>query len=156
MSHRNKLTLANAKNFIFGGKATITLKNNATEERRTYKITQPKKEKDNDKAVYWVSVMTGSDNEKSYSFIGSVFGKDTYRHSAKSKLNPQNTSVRGFEYLLNAIKTDKIAPTMEIWHEGVCCRCGRKLTVPESIETGIGPECSKIKAARNNRQSKLF
>jgi hypothetical protein len=29
-------------------------------------------------------------------------------------------------------------------HEGKCGRCGRLLTVPSSIESGIGPECSKI------------
>jgi hypothetical protein len=28
-----------------------------------------------------------------------------------------------------------------IWHEGRCGRCGRRLTVPESIESGYGPEC---------------
>lgn len=34
-------------------------------------------------------------------------------------------------------------PECEVWHEGRCGRCGRKLTVPESIETGIGPDCAK-------------
>jgi len=32
-------------------------------------------------------------------------------------------------------------------HEGKCGRCGRKLTVPLSIETGIGPECASKMAA---------
>jgi hypothetical protein len=31
-----------------------------------------------------------------------------------------------------------------VWHEGRCGRCGRKLTVPESIESGFGPECASI------------
>tara|TARA_R110002096_G_scaffold84290_4_gene194649 strand:+ start:14 stop:667 length:654 start_codon:yes stop_codon:yes gene_type:complete len=31
---------------------------------------------------------------------------------------------------------------MEIWHEGKCSRCGRKLTVPSSIATGLGPVCA--------------
>jgi hypothetical protein len=30
----------------------------------------------------------------------------------------------------------------EVYHEGRCGRCNRKLTVPESIETGLGPECA--------------
>ena len=33
----------------------------------------------------------------------------------------------------------------EFWHEGRCCRCGKRLTVPESIQGGIGPECIKGK-----------
>jgi hypothetical protein len=37
---------------------------------------------------------------------------------------------------------------LKVHHEGRCCRCGRKLTVPESIETGLGPECaSRLEAA---------
>jgi hypothetical protein len=31
-----------------------------------------------------------------------------------------------------------------VWHEGSCARCGKKLTVPESIESGFGPECVKL------------
>jgi hypothetical protein len=31
---------------------------------------------------------------------------------------------------------------LEVWHEGRCGRCGRRLTVPESIESGLGPECA--------------
>ena len=31
----------------------------------------------------------------------------------------------------------------EIMHEGRCCRCNRTLTHPDSIKTGIGPECAK-------------
>lgn len=31
---------------------------------------------------------------------------------------------------------------LQVWHEGRCGRCGRKLTVPSSIETGLGPECA--------------
>jgi hypothetical protein len=29
-------------------------------------------------------------------------------------------------------------------HEGKCGRCGRELTHPESIDTGIGPDCAQI------------
>ena len=29
---------------------------------------------------------------------------------------------------------------LEVWHEGRCGKCGRKLIVPESIARGIGPE----------------
>jgi hypothetical protein len=28
---------------------------------------------------------------------------------------------------------------------GSCCRCGRRLDVPESVEAGIGPVCGKMK-----------
>jgi hypothetical protein len=31
---------------------------------------------------------------------------------------------------------------LEIWHEGRCARCNRRLTVPASIASGFGPECA--------------
>lgn len=39
---------------------------------------------------------------------------------------------------------------VEIWHEGKCGRCGRQLTVPESIESGFGPECVKMIGSKFN------
>jgi hypothetical protein len=35
---------------------------------------------------------------------------------------------------------------MELWHEGRCGKCGRALTVPESIESGLGPVCESREA----------
>ena len=34
------------------------------------------------------------------------------------------------------------AETVQVWHEGRCGKCGRKLTVPESLTSGLGPECA--------------
>ncbi len=31
---------------------------------------------------------------------------------------------------------------VEVWHEGGCCQCAHKLTVPASIELGLGPDCA--------------
>jgi DNA-directed RNA polymerase subunit RPC12/RpoP len=30
---------------------------------------------------------------------------------------------------------------IKVYHEAKCARCGHRLTVPESIETGFGPNC---------------
>jgi hypothetical protein len=38
-----------------------------------------------------------------------------------------------------------MANSIEIWHEGTCCRCGKRLTVPASIELGMGADCAKEK-----------
>jgi hypothetical protein len=37
--------------------------------------------------------------------------------------------------------SDALPPDAEVMHEGRCACCGRPLTVPESIERGIGPDC---------------
>lgn len=35
-----------------------------------------------------------------------------------------------------------LPPNVEVWHEGGCCHCAHKLTVPASIELGLGPDCA--------------
>jgi hypothetical protein len=32
---------------------------------------------------------------------------------------------------------------VEVHHNGHCARCGRMLTVPESLYTGFGPDCAQ-------------
>jgi hypothetical protein len=46
-----------------------------------------------------------------------------------------------FETVMAHLRAKIKMPNLEIWHEGRCGRCGRKLTVPESIHNGYGPEC---------------
>ena len=35
-------------------------------------------------------------------------------------------------------------PTVKVFHSGKCGKCGKKLTTPESIKSGLGPYCSKV------------
>lgn len=37
-----------------------------------------------------------------------------------------------------------VPETWEFWHEGCCGRCGRRLTVPASIELGHGHNCAHL------------
>ena len=135
-------------NFITAGKATFTIKNIATENRYTYKVRAPRDKKKEEATLLWVSVMTGPDNEMSYSYIGCLrklpSGQWVFGYSSKSKLSSQAPSVKGFEIIFNTIwSVGKVNANLEFWHEGTCCRCGHPLTVPESIASGIGPECAK-------------
>jgi hypothetical protein len=44
----------------------------------------------------------------------------------------------------NVLQPNKLTKNIRVYHNGRCAKCGRTLTVPASIESGIGPECSKI------------
>ena len=44
---------------------------------------------------------------------------------------------------------------VEIWHEGKCGKCGRPLTVPSSIENGLGPSCLK-KLSKQEKRDKFL
>lgn len=136
-----KLNNSEALNFILAGNSTSTFLNPETGNRFTYKV---KKAKDSD--LYFVSVLTSSDV---YSYIGYIL-KD-FKHGKKSKIKNSAQSVKVFNYIFRKLKSGNLSDSIEIWHNGKCGKCGRKLTVPSSIDTGIGPECFKSLSKQEKR-----
>ena len=49
---------------------------------------------------------------------------------------------RGFAWFWRTLNGGTFPATFEFWHEGRCAACARRLTVPNSIATGFGPECA--------------
>lgn len=153
--HAHKLeTVQSVKDFIFAGNATFTLRNPNSGNHLTFKVSAPKKQ-DPKRPVYFVNLMTGKDNEKSYSFLGTLFGQFNYQHSKKSILNVHDKKVEVFARFINLVENNILPSQVEIWHEGSCGRCGRKLTNPASILSGIGPECAHKRWVAANKQLKL-
>ena len=99
------------------------------------------------KDTWFVSLLTGPDNTSSYSYMGmldistakiTITRKSCCGESAWSKLILERVLACAFTNQLEKIE----AAGWLLMHEGRCCRCGRRLTVPESITAGIGPECA--------------
>ena len=128
-----------AREIITAGKSTVTFRNSKTGNRFTFKIVKPRR---NDQSCpHFVKVLTGNDNENDYSYLGTIFTNGNYSHGRKSRISADAPSAQAFTWLW--AHADNLPGTLEIWHAGSCLRCGRKLTVPESIESGYGPECIK-------------
>jgi hypothetical protein len=140
-TNSRQLQLEKALDFMFAGKATFTVKSKKTGKHFTYKLSAPKV-KNPTKEVHFVNLLTGSDNENNYSFFGTIFDKAVYKHGRKTRITPEAPGVVAFTWLLRNLQNGTVNDQVEIYHEGKCCRCGRKLTHPESIETGVGPECA--------------
>jgi hypothetical protein len=130
-------TAKDALAFILAGNATITIRSEKTGQRFTYKIRKAK-----DGNIFFVSLMNGSDNESSFAYLGTI-KNNHYQHGRKSTIGQDEPSNKAFDWSFKQLTHDNIPTALKVWHEGSCGRCGRKLTVPESIESGIGPECSK-------------
>lgn len=140
--------------FILAGNAYFTLRSTKTGTRYTYRvsrafdeITDPvslkpvKKFKD----IWFVSLLTGPDNWQNYTYIGILRGNalegQQFATTGKSKLPLEAAPVKAITYAIDCLRTRPDAPGVEIFHAGKCGRCGRMLTVPESIISGFGPEC---------------
>jgi hypothetical protein len=135
-------TLQTAREYVFAGKAIFTLESRKTGAHYTYKVKkcEAKPGEKDPGNLYFVSQMTaGSADEGQWSYLGIVRdGKFTI--TKKSTANADAPSVKAFAFFM-ALK--ELHPLLSVYHTGRCGKCGRTLTVPESINSGIGPECAK-------------
>jgi hypothetical protein len=120
---------------------------------------------------FFVSLLNGPDNERSYQYMGMLVPvlvsersiddpppgsiADSMRDEATtinnhykfvntrgSRVQLDAPSAVAFMWVLAMLDAGHMNEDVEIWHAGKCGMCGRKLTVPSSIEAGIGPECA--------------
>lgn len=138
-------SVSEAYEFMTAGKAIVTLRSKKSGARFTFKI----KNSDN-KSCRFVSVLTGQDNSNSYEYLGHILVRSNVFFPGKnSRINRDAPSMKAFEWAWRFISSNQMPKDVEIWHEGCCGRCGRRLTVPESIASGFGPECAGRMANAN-------
>lgn len=150
--------------FILAGNATFTIESEKTGRHLTYKVQAAKGSNDR----YFVKLLGGPDNENSFYYIGMIV-EDTFRSpvagaqagvvsrlgwkfilTRASRVTDETTSVKALRYVLGALNRKQMPAMTKVWHSGKCGRCGRRLTVPASLERGIGPECAGIMGAGND------
>ena len=129
--------------FVLAGNAVFTIRNPQTGGRFTYRVRAGKGEG----APYFVQVLTGPDNTGDFTYLGCVFADGRFVVTKKSRISPDAPSARAFAWFFARAQAGRDLCGVEVWHEGRCGACGRALTVPESIETGLGPVCAGRMAA---------
>lgn len=129
--------LSDVKKFLLAGNATLTVTSKATGKRFTFRVKRAARPT----SPHFVSVLTGPDNEQDYEFLGTIFQGQDYKPSVRSRIAPTAPAAMAARWVCRQVLRDRPLDAVEIHHEGHCGRCGRKLTVPESIESGFGPEC---------------
>ncbi len=139
---KNVTDAATAKQFVLAGNATFTLASKKTGKRFTFKV-QKSKDNGHTPVAWFVKTLYGSDNTSDYAYVGMI-KNDKFGLTQKSKYTLESPQVLAFDFVWSNLVKGQINPNTEFWHEGHCGRCGRLLTVPHSIETGIGPECAKL------------
>lgn len=144
MSHPNQITdPRDALTYLFAGNATLTLVSQKTGTRFTYKIRAPEAGCNR----RFVGLLSGPDNTEAYVYMGLLEHdetQDSFRFfpTTKSRVGRDAPSWKAFAWTLQKLCKHEMPEQLEVWHEGRCGRCGRKLTVPESIASGLGPVCA--------------
>jgi hypothetical protein len=124
--------------FFTAGRAVFTV-DNGKGTHYTFRIGRK-----NDTQPLFVSLLTGPDNNNSFTYLG-IFNPETneIRLTAKSRYTDETLPVKVVRWAVKAVVTNKIPEGYAVQHAGKCCRCGRTLTTPESVNRGWGPECDK-------------
>jgi len=154
------------KEFVLAGKAIFTLEiphewaaERDSHAHYTYKVVlkqgndgldgKPKRED-----VYFVNLLSGPDNGSDYSYLGVLnVPSGNVVITRASKISNECMSYRLLNRLLANLwggTEQKILDAgFDVHHEGRCGRCGRRLTVPESVKSGLGPECAGRRPGRD-------
>ena len=135
------VSLSSIRTFVLAGNALFTLRSIVSGNRKTFKVVAAKDKQD----FYFVSLLNGSDNSSDYKYLGALFV--TRQAALGFKLNREGWGVEAgaaFGWLVKEINAqdDKFFEQCEFWHAGQCGKCGRTLTTPESIASGLGPVCA--------------
>lgn len=130
--------------FVLAGKSVFTLQNENTGNRFTFRVSKktPKPfETDDGVDLWFVGVLSGPDNTSNYTYLGLINDRYEFKVTAKSPKNA--TSLKVFQWFWKHVHIfgSPSISQVRFYHEGRCGRCGRSLTVPDSVKSGYGPEC---------------
>lgn len=137
-----EISLDRALPFLLAGKSKFTLLSGKTGQHFSYTLTKKPKKGSESEYIYFLTFY--NENRESI-YAGVVFfenGQFNFRKGAKGNANPSDRAIIALIFVLNQLTYGK-RPNVRVFHVGNCGRCGKRLTTPESILTGLGPECSK-------------
>jgi len=135
------------RNFIFAGRSIFTLENNETGNYLTFRIKQMKRHGQPVSGQFTVECKNLGDKTYGYRVLGFV---NTEARRFKLRWHDrQDVGVVTWMWLLKNLGRLEDFTKLAIYHEGHCCKCGLPLTVPQSIDSGIGPECQRKMYAKS-------
>lgn len=135
------MNAANIIRFIRAGNATFTIQSVETGAHFTYNVRRaPQGNRGN---FLFVKVLIAPET---YAYLGALsLGRlVTTRASRISESAASFKALAWFMRELSRTAPDATPAKVIFRHEGKCGRCGRALTTPASIDTGLGPDCAEI------------
>lgn len=127
-----------ALSFVTAGKSTFTVRSLKTGAHLTFKVKKSKKPTG---PSHFVTARDDADGFGSFSYLGVLWNGADFNHGVRSLLPHDGVYANTARWLFDHLKRNELPAKVEFWHEGRCGRCGRPLTDPTSISSGLGPEC---------------
>lgn len=140
--------------WMLAGKAEFTV-HNAKGQHYSYQIL---KKEWSGKVTWLLTLLTGPDNDRDFTYVGVVKEDGSLHTTRASKVTTEAKSFKVAAWTLKKVWSGQPFPAgYGINHKGRCGRCGRALTRPEGIDPkgwryGFGEVCySHIQSEREKR-----
>jgi hypothetical protein len=151
-----QISLFDGLAYILGGEAIFSLVSVATGKKFTYQCVQATRwdNKLNKKVLterWFLSVLTGPDNNSNYTYAGTIDNKVNekwvIRTTEKSGMTAEADSFKAFVAVLNILQSsveiiNAYREKLLIYHDGNCSICGKHLTTIVSVSCSMGPVCA--------------
>lgn len=129
---------AAALSFMLAGNAILTLRSHRTGAHYTYRVRRAGE----GKTLWFVSLLTAPEVFTYLGIIREAAQGLRFATSAKSCQSGDSPAAVGFERMFRGLSSrGTIISGLDFMHAGKCGRCARRLTHPESLDSGFGPEC---------------
>lgn len=141
MAHQGFETATEALDFMFSGKAVVTL-TSISGKHFTFKLSTPKTRQD----IFFVNYLYGPDNSWAgdWKYTGFVAPKRGRYHLVSGHKGTSGTpSFTALQWALKHLSAGSIPESLTIQHNDSCGKCGKPLTDPISVARGLGPVCRK-------------
>lgn len=139
-----KIEQSNALKFILAGKCEFVLHSTKTGDNFKFSMSKQQSKDNIEKYIYFLNVL----NEGDKKYAGVVWFDDKtsefrFSQGKKGQSDNKDLNIRSLIFVLNKLFKEETVQYLDVYHLGRCGKCGKKLTTPESILTGLGPTCSK-------------
>ena len=120
---------------VLGGRAHFSIVSKKTNTHFTYRVVKSPK-------YPWLYAIWAKVDKK-YMYVGTWNGRHTKFFRTAKSIHSSWRRYQAFLWVLKYIVNKEMPPMVFIYRDERCRACGRRLTNPESIKLGIGPECIK-------------
>lgn len=140
----SEIKLEHSLKFMLAGKSEFILHSSKTGEYFEYYLTKKASMNNENEFIYFLNTkLSGKKVYAGVLWYDNKVGEFKFSKGQKGEVDNNHLNIRSLLFVLNKLNSGGVPQYCTVYHTGTCGRCGRKLTTPESILTGLGPECSK-------------
>ena len=138
------ISLDRALPYILAGKSEFILHSSKTGQDFGYRLTRKESKNNPDEFIYFLNIKDG--HEWVYAGVLWYDSSSNIYKFGKGKsgnIDANDLNVKSLLFVMSKLQNGDTPLYCSVFHTGKCGLCGRKLTTPESILTGLGPSCAK-------------